>query len=255
MDALAGAYVELAALAGERLRLVGPHTGGVDDLLGEDVELLARLEVLDLGAGDPIALAQQPDDTGAARDVRSVRRGRARQEHRVAGVVDLAVVVVERADQRFLLEPRHHPQRAATGQVTVVRHAARPARQQRHRVVEQHAGAGVDALPEATGQRVEERHRVHEVRCELVEQQAALAECLGDEPEVEHLEVAQAAVDQLAGATRRTGGEVAGVDESDRQSTGRGVERGTTADHAGTDDEDVERLRGHGVERCLAIGG
>ena len=45
VDALGRADVELPAGVGHRLRLVGPHAGGVDDLLGRDRELLAGLEV------------------------------------------------------------------------------------------------------------------------------------------------------------------------------------------------------------------
>ena len=95
---------------------------------------------------------------------------------------------------------------------------------------------------------------MYEVRCELAAADS-LPERLGDESEVEHFEVAQAAVDQLAGAARRTGSEVSGIDESYGKSAGRGVERSTSADHACADHEDVERLRRHGVERCLAISG
>ena len=65
------------------------------------------------------------------------------------------------------------------------------------RVVEHQPGADVRALP-VLGQRQQERHRRDQVRRQHVEQQPALAQRLADEPEVLLLEVAQAAVDELA---------------------------------------------------------
>jgi hypothetical protein len=45
------------------LGLVGPHSGGVDDLLGRDVEFLACLQVRDASTGDPVTLALKRGDT------------------------------------------------------------------------------------------------------------------------------------------------------------------------------------------------
>ena len=61
-----------APLADQRLDVVGPHAGGVDDLLGADLDLLAGLQVADPHAGDPLALAQEAHDLRARRDVRAV---------------------------------------------------------------------------------------------------------------------------------------------------------------------------------------
>ena len=54
-----------------------------------------------------------------------------------------------------------------------------------HRVVEQHAAADVEPLPDPVLQRVEERHRPGQVRAQPVEDQRALAQRLADQPEVE----------------------------------------------------------------------
>ena len=142
----------------------------------------------------PPAAARRPGP--AVGDVGAVGGGGAGDEHRVPRVVDLGVVVLQRADQRVLPQRRDDPQRAAAGEVAVVRHAPRPARQQAERVVERDARARVEPLPAAVHQRVEERHRLDEVRGELLDQQPALLQRLGDQPEVEHLQVAQAAVDR-----------------------------------------------------------
>jgi hypothetical protein len=102
-------------------------------------------------------------------------------------------------------------------------------------------------------QRVDERHRPHQVRGELLQQEAALAQRLGDEAEVEHLQVAQAAVDQLARPAGRAGREVAGLHQADAEPPGGRVEGRAATDHTAADDQDVERLRAHGVEGGFAV--
>ena len=92
------------------------------------------------------------------------------------------------------------------------------------------------------GERVEERHRPDQVRREPGEQQAALLEGLPDQAEVEHLEVAQPAVDELAAPAAGAAGQVALLDQAGRQAAGHGVEGDPGADHSPADDEDVELL-------------
>jgi hypothetical protein len=244
VDPLARPDVELPALPGQPLRLVGPHAGGVDDLPGPDVEHAARLQVVHLGADDPLALLEQPDDPRPRRHVRAVGRGRAGDEHRVARVVHLRVVVLQCAHQRVLLQRGDDAPGPAAGEVAVVRDAPGPARQQTEGVVERDSRAGVEPLPAAALQRVDEGHRLDQVRRELLDEQPALLQRLGHEPEVEHLEVAQAAVDEFARPARRAGREVAGLDQPDGQTAGGGVERGTRADDTAADDQDVELTAG-----------
>ena len=98
-------------------------------------------------------------------------------------------------------------------------------------------------------QRVEERHRPGEVRGEAVEDERALAQRLPDEAEVQLLEVPQPSVDQLAGAARGARGVVARLDEADPQAAGDGVEGGAGTDDAAADDQDVELLGGHVLQR------
>ena len=95
----------------------------------------------------------------------------------------------------------------------MLRQAAAVPGGERHRVVQRHAGARVEPLPAAVLQRVQERHRLHQVRRQALEQQSALLERLPDQREVQHLQIAQAAVDQLARPARRAGRPVAGLDE------------------------------------------
>ena len=67
-----------------------------------------------------------------------------------------------------------------------------------HRVVQHEPRADVRPLDDLPVQRVEERHRPHQVRREPGNQQVALPQRLPDQLEVALLQVAEAAVDQLA---------------------------------------------------------
>ena len=58
-------------------------------------------------------------------------------------------------------------------------------------------------LPHPVPEREHELHRPHQVRRQARQQQPPFAQGLAHQPEVEHLEVAQAAVDQLARPARR----------------------------------------------------
>ena len=93
---------------------------------------------------------------------------------------------------------------------------------------------------------------MHQMRRDLLEQQAALVQRLAHEADVEMLEVAQTAVDQLARAARRAGGEVALLDQSHGQAAARRVQGDAAAGHAAADHEDVERLRREARERRSA---
>ena len=94
-----------------------------------------------------------------------------------------------------------------------------------HHVVDADAEAGVAAVDHRLAQRVEERDRLGQMRAELVERQRALLESLEDQGEVELLEIAQAAVEQLAGPAGGAGREVTGLDQPDPQAAGDRVER------------------------------
>ena len=228
-----------ALSAHQVLHLVGPDPGRVDDDAGTDLEVALALEVARAYADDAVAVAQEAGHLGAGGDVGAVVGGGAGDGHHQAGVVDLAVVVADRAVEVVGADVRRHPGELLAEDVLVLGHAHVVPAGHRHRVVERDAGADVGALPRVL-ERVEERHRPDQVRREPGEQQAALLQRLLDQPEVEHLEVAQAAVHQLGRARRRAGGEVALLDQPDLEPARHRVERRSDADDPAADDQHVE---------------
>ncbi len=238
--------MELAALADHGLGVVGPHPGGVDHLLGADLVLAAALHVLHPGADDPLALAQERRHPGSVGGLRAVGRGGAHEVQHEAGVVHLGVVVLQGADQRVLLQAGSDTQGVTTAQVAVHGQAPAVAVGHRHGVVERDARTGVEPLPTLVLERVEERHRPHEVRGELLQQQAALLQRLTHQGEVEHLQIAQAAVDQLAGPAGRARRPVTGLDQSGGQAARHRVERRARTDHAAAHHQHVQLALRHG---------
>ena len=241
--------MELAAFADHGLGVVGPDAGGVDDLLGADLVLAAVLDVGDHGADHAFTLADEPGDARPVGDLGAVRGGGADQVEDEAGVVHLGVVVLEGADQGVLAQAGGDPQGVPAAEVAVGGQAPPVAAGHRHAVVEGDAGSGVEALPAGVLERVEEGHRLDQVRGEPLQEQAAFLQGLPDQGEVEHLQVAQATVDELAGATGGAGRPVAGLDEAGGQSPGDGVQRRSRADHPAAHHEDVQFPFGHRGER------
>ncbi|MGX1511710.1 hypothetical protein RKD44_002998 [Streptomyces collinus] len=158
------------------------------------------------------------------------------------------VVVLQRADQRVLLQGGRYAQGVTAAQVPVQRQAAPVTAGHGHGVVERDAGARVQPLPALVLERVQERHRLHQVRRQPFEQQPALLQRLPHEHEVEHLQIAQPAMDQLAGPAGGARGPVPRLDQADGQAARHGVERGARTDHTGAHHQYVEFALGHGRE-------
>ena len=88
-----------------------------------------------------------------------------------------------------------------------------------------------------------------QVRRDHPEQQRALGERLADQADVELFQVAQATVDELAGAGGGAGGEVPGLDQAYREPAGGGVQRHARAHHAAADDQHLMLGAGQRCER------
>ena len=123
----------------------------------------------------------------------------------------------------------------------------------RHRVVQREPGAEIPTLPTPMLEGVEELHRLDQMRGQLLQHEPTFGQGLGHQAEVEHLQVAQASVDQLAGPARRAGREVTCFDQSDPQTAGGRVECRTGADDAAADDQDVQGLRRHVLQGGFAV--
>ena len=240
VDALAGLDVEGTATADHLLDLVGPDAGGVDHDARPHLEVAFVLEVAGPDADHPLALLEEAGHLHPGRDVRAMTGRGARDRHHQPGVVDLAVVVEDRAGDRLGLEVGCDPRDLPLEEVTMAGETHLVLAEHRHRVVERQPGADVRPLPDAVGQRVEEGHRPDQVRRQPGEQQSALLQGLADQAEVEHLEVAQAAVDQLAAAAAGAAGEVALFEQTGVEPAGHGIESRARTNDPAADHEHVE---------------
>ena len=111
------------------------------------------------------------------------------------------------------------------------------------RVVEQQAGAHDRRGRARRGSRGS-RKGVGWTRCgaSFLTSRAPFVQRLAHQPDVEALEVAQAAVDELAGAAGRAGGKVAPLHQRHGQAAARGVKGHAAAGHAAADHQHVEDL-------------
>ena len=132
--------------------------------------MLPGFEVVRHNADDSLAYLEERLDRDPARQVRTVEGCRAREIRDVARVIHLGVVVGDATDHRVVRERRGGAHDLRFRQVAVMRHAGRAAAGIAEHVVEQHAGADVDALDESFVERVEEAHRLHEVRGDALQQ-------------------------------------------------------------------------------------
>src|SRR5205823_8443219 len=86
-----------------------------------------------------------------------------------------------------------------------------------------------------------------------MEQHFALAHVGSHESEVEHLQVAQAAMDQAGWPRRGARSEIALLDKRYLESAQRKVAGDTRTDDAAADDQDVERAALDCLKRCVAL--
>ena len=248
---------------------VGPHAGGVDDAWRADRELLAALGVAHVGAARAAVLLQQRGDLEPVGEHRAEALGLGEHGQHEPHVVGLAVVEQvaagglaggERGQQLGDLGAVDH---AVAGRAPVLRavevavaHAAAAQRRapqpvDRHHVVHVQPEADQPVGPGALEGGHDHRQRPHQVRRERGVD-LALEQRLADEPEVEVLQVAQAAVDELARARRGAGGVVRLLHQGDRVAARGGVQRHAGAGDAAADHEHVELLGGERGDGCGA---
>ena len=240
VHALAQAHRRRGALVLEPPDLVEPRSGCVDDQARRHTHGLAVDEHVGAVVAHGGDLAVVEDDRVPVGGTAYVRDGQ-------AAVVRPRVRVERRGMQSLGAQLRHETQRALRAHAAVQLGA-------RERRVEEHARAHHPGpVGPAAIEREEKRQPLHEVRRDDAHQVAPLLMRLANEAHVAHLQVAQAAVDELRRGTRRRAGEVASLDERYVQTVrGRGL-GDPGADDPAADHEQVEPARGELLDRCYAI--
>ena len=234
---------------------VGPHAGGVDDAVGADLERLAAGGVADAHPARAPGVLQQVDDLQAVGAHRPEALGLAEHREHEPRVVGLAVVEqvaggrIAGGERGQLLADLVAADDAMAvgapvggGAIPAARPAAAPAALDGHDVVEVQGDAHEAVGPCAVEGGDHQRQRLDQVRRQL-DHELALEQGLADQAEIEGLQVAQAAVDQLGRAAGGARGEVGLLDEGDAVAPRGGVEGDARPGDPATDDDDVEDLR------------
>ena len=257
VDALGGQDLQASRVGGQVLDVLGPHSGGVNGALGPDLVVGAGGQVGDAGAVDMAALVgEEAGDLRAVGGQRPQADGGAHQVDDQAGVVDPGVEEADGAGQAAGVQGGGQGGGALAAQVALDRHGlAAAGAGQGQGVVHAHADRGVGALVVVL-ERPQEGLGLDQVRRGGAQQAAALGEGLVHEGEVELVEVAQAAVDELGGPRGGARGPVAHLHDAGAQAAGRGVQGDAGAGDAPADDQHVQALGGrHLLQGALALGG
>ena len=241
MDPLGRPDLELL-LARQPLDQVGPGAGGVDHAPAAHLQLAPAQPVAHPHAHHRRAGPQRPDHLELRPDRGAVADRGAGHGHGVACVVEDHVVELDRAADPLGAQRRYLAERAGLAQVAVGLHAGGAAAAQQ--VVEQHAGAEGEPVEGRADQREEEGGGPGEVRAEPRHHQVALVRGLADQGEVELAQVAEAAVEDLAGAGRGAARQVAHLQQRHREAAGGRVEGHARAGDAAAHHHHVELLPG-----------
>ena len=245
---------------------IRPHAGGVDHAVGANLEALAGLPVLHPHAArdavlldelvhlDPVGAHRaealgllehgqhEPGIVGLAvveeiaRGGLAIRQGGQQLDDLLAG--DHAVALGVPLGRAQLL---HAPAAAAPG----------PPAGGGHDVVHVQADADQQVGARAAEGGHHERKGTHQMRRQA-DHERALQQSLPDQPEIEVLEVAQPAVDELAGTARRADRVIAALHEGDAVAPAGGVQRHAGAGDPAADDHQVELLGAQRLHRAVA---
>ncbi len=98
----------------------------------------------------------------------------------------------------------------------------------------------------------QERQAPDEMRRNDVHQQSALVVCLSHKANVSQLQIPKTAVDELRRGARRTGAEVATVDQRNGETGPGGLRRDSGTDDSAADDEQVEPALAELLDRITA---
>ena len=255
MDTLGCQNLQATLGVSQGFGLFGPHAGCVDDVLCAHVQALAGLQVCQLCADDAAGcVLGEADNLGAGCSQCAVACSGADDVDDEACVVNACVVELDCAAECGVLDVGEDGLGAGLGEVTLGGDALVAAgAEECQGVVHTDADCGVCTLDDGHLQGPQEGLCVHEVGCNLVQQQAALGESFGHELEVEVVEVAQAAVNELGGPCTGACSPVTCFDDAGAQTAGCCVEGNTCTGNTAAHNQDVEFFVDHALE-CLGAG-
>ena len=221
---------------------VDPWAGGVDQHAAPRHQLVAVDVVAHRDPRHAPVLEHEAGRLGVIGDHRAETGGRLRDLHDQARIVGEVLVVEPRSVHMVRAQHRLQGDRLLLRQHAValfVRDAGEP-------IVgpQPDADLGVAA---AAADRDQHLPRAGQVRRQLA-QRVALGRRLANQADVALLQVAQAAVHELGGAAAGAAGEVAALDQPDRQPAQRRVARHPGTGDPAADDQHVEGLVGQAPE-------
>ena len=243
---------------GEAQQLGDPGAGAVHGKRRADLELVARERIARPDALDLLRAAQEPHCGDVVGDLGArIRRVQKALEEHPIGVLHLTVVPChapghplagDARDQSKQLVPREHPaRRQALGkrQVAVTTEADQVVQPQR----------APERLPAARAVAVGRDHeaqRADQMRGGA-QPEAPLGQGLPNPGQIQVLQIAQAAMDQLEGVVRGGAAEVGAIDDRDPQATQCGIARDACAVDAGADHQQIEAPPGQPREVSLHV--
>ena len=215
---------------------VDPDPGGVDDAARAQLPGLAGLRIAALQAAHACGLVLQGRDRAVVEQQSAFPRRAARQHQGKAGVVELAVPVLDAAaqvlgahrGQELLRLARRQKLRGSQSGLT------------RQQVIGLQAGAVKRRFPPAVG-RHHKRQRLRQVR-RIAQQDAALVQRLVHQRNIALRQVAHTTVHQLGGARGRALGKVVRLQQHHAQAPQHRIQRQAQAGGAAANDGQVVGL-------------
>ncbi len=235
MGALGGAEQGLGIGVFQSAQGIAPGAGRIDDDARLHVCAGAGEAVLEPHPVDPAVGPEQVGDPGMGGDLGAMGQGGADGGEGEPRIVALGVVVAHPAHQPPFPDHRLGLQHATLAEQPMPPHIP----EGRQQVIQPDPGPQFPQgypVPPVHGE--DERQRLDQVRCD-VEQDLPFAQRLEDQAEVALFEVAQAAVNQAAGAGAGAPGDVLLIHHDRPEAAHGGISGDTGAGDSGADHEQV----------------
>jgi hypothetical protein len=224
----------------EAFGLLGPGSCSDHAHPGADFEILARLCVPEHRAHDPVLLTQEANRRRPVERYGAEGHRRADNLRDIARIVNLSVVVQDGPGQGVWPETGAKGKGLPLGKMAVERQASATSYSEAEQVVKGDPGAHVRPLDDRFAQRPHDRDRVGQMGCEALHYESTFLEALSDQAEVQHLEVPQTTVDELARPAGGASCPVLCFDQAHREPTRRSVQGDSGTRYPTSDDKDVQ---------------